>query len=185
MDYDIPEGLGLRKEANAWGKLFQAVVKRFPRLTLRQATGLANQRYAHKTLNALDRLQGARLNRASQRLINSMGDVRNKSYSGPAFDAKVDYLRIKANKPKIRDAHYFREGEIGRDNTSIGSSTDAVRANMGVQSQPLPGGVRVRDMIRNGISSGEDVAHRSNTYTSPFRNMRTSSLPDIPVTPVK
>ena len=62
MYYNVPEGFGLRKEANAWARLFQQAIKRFPRLTLRQATGLTNQRYAHKTVGALKNMYG---NRAS------------------------------------------------------------------------------------------------------------------------
>lgn len=78
------------------GRLFQQAIKRFPKMSLRNATALTNQRYTHRTLSALDRLKETRLNRASQRLVNSMGDPKNKSYAEPAFDATANYWSVKA-----------------------------------------------------------------------------------------
>lgn len=69
MNRNIPDGLGLRKEAAAWATLLRQALARFPKMSLKQATRLTNQRYAHKTMAALDNLANARQQRAMRNFV--------------------------------------------------------------------------------------------------------------------
>lgn len=165
MDRNIPGGLGLRKEAAAWATLLRQALARFPKMSLRKATMLTNQRYAHKTVTALDNLANARHQRAAKNFV-----------TGPT---PMTAKRTTRRTPVIR----------GYKNTGWRLVDAPSGMPLKVVSSPLHTGNKfdfmsldeARNMPRSILRGDGIVSLTGSHRMSPFKNIRPSTVADTPL----
>ena len=90
----------MRKEAGAWQKIFQGALKRFPKLTVDQATRLTNQHWGHKLTEATEKLLKSRAARGNPEAVRSL-----ELFESPAMrSTKHHYLPLQ----NVRNPSHWR-----------------------------------------------------------------------------